>query len=86
MSEYVQAAGSLARAFTKDEVARYMVDVTDKHEVLTGELYTLHFDMMKYITAAHIIKGLVTTVGPNYDAVALWSAFFTSFCNNKTTS
>lgn len=72
MSEYVQAADSLAKAFAKDEVARYMVDMTDKHEVLTGELYKLHFAMMKYITAAHIMKGLVTTVGPNYDAVALW--------------
>ena len=72
MAECTQAATCLAEAFAKDEVARYMVDMTDKHQVLTGELYKLHLDMMMYITKAHIMRGLVTTVGPNFNAVALW--------------
>ena len=72
MAECAQAANCLAEAFAKDEVARYMVDMTDKHQVLTGELYKLHLDMMIYITKAHIMRGLVTTVGPMFNAVALW--------------
>ena len=83
MAEYVQAAESLAKAFVKDESARYMIDTEDKHEALTGELYKLHFDMMKYITAAHIMKGLVTTVGPNFDAVALWQVMLFSNTSSK---
>ena len=72
MHEYVQAADCLARAFAKDEVARYMVDMSDSATELSGSLYALHFDMMKYLTAAHIMKGLVTTVGDDFNAVALW--------------
>jgi len=29
---------------------------------------------LRYITSAHCYKGIVTTIGPDYDAVALWYA------------
>jgi len=34
--------------------------------------WKLHVDILRYVTAAHCYKGIVTTVGEDYDAVALW--------------
>lgn len=69
--EYKQAAACLAEAFAEDDVARYFIDVPDREHWTDEEKWALHLEIMEYITYAHILKGLVTTVG-DFEAVALW--------------
>ncbi|KAH6723235.1 hypothetical protein DL95DRAFT_43516 [Leptodontidium sp. 2 PMI_412] len=72
ISEYEQAAQCLAEAFAVDEVARYFIDTDDMAAYSEEYKYKMHCDILRYVTAAHCYKGIVTTIGPNYDAVALW--------------
>jgi hypothetical protein len=72
MSEFEGAAECLSEAFAVDEVARYFVDTDDMARYPEEVRYKLHCDIIRYITAAHCLKGLVTTIGPDFDAVALW--------------
>jgi hypothetical protein len=72
IAEYEQAAQSLAEAFAVDEVARYFIDTDDMAAYSDEYKWKLHVDILRYVTAAHCYKGIVTTIGPDYDAVALW--------------
>ncbi|KAK2624502.1 hypothetical protein QTJ16_006452 [Diplocarpon rosae] len=72
IAEYEEAATCLAEAFAVDEVARYFIDTPDMVTYSEEFKYNMHCDILRYITAAHCYKGIVTTIGPNYDAVALW--------------
>jgi len=72
ISEYEQAAQCLSEAFATDQVARYFLDTEDMVGYSEEDKWKLHCDINRYITAAHCYKGIVTTIGPNYDAVALW--------------
>jgi GNAT superfamily N-acetyltransferase len=72
IAEYDQAARCLAEAFATDPLARYFVDTDDMAAYSEEYKFKLHTDILRYITAAHVYKGIVTTIGPNYDAVALW--------------
>jgi hypothetical protein len=72
IAEYEQAARCLSEAFALDEVARYFIDTDDTAAYSEEYKWKLHCDIIRYITAAHCYKGIVTTIGPNYDAVALW--------------
>ncbi|RDW80472.1 acetyltransferase-2 [Coleophoma crateriformis] len=72
IAEYKHAAQSLAEAFKVDDVARYLVDTPDMATYSEEYKWKLHCDILRYITAAHCYKGIVTTIGPDYDAVALW--------------
>ncbi|KAK8090935.1 gcn5-related n-acetyltransferase-like protein [Apiospora phragmitis] len=74
IAEYKEAALSLAQAFSSDDLARYLVDAEgggsgDGDETLK---WRLHVDIMNYIVAAHCYSGVVTTIGADYDGVALW--------------
>ncbi|KAF9694393.1 hypothetical protein EKO04_007385 [Ascochyta lentis] len=71
VDEYKQAAACLAEAFAEDDVARYFIDVPDREHWTDEEKWALHVEIMEYLTYAHILKGLVTTVG-DFEAVALW--------------
>jgi hypothetical protein len=70
--EYKAAALSLAHAFKDDEVAMYFIETDEAKHWTREEKWELHLSIMEYIVHAHILKGLVTTIGPNYDGVALW--------------
>jgi hypothetical protein len=72
IAEYEQAAQCLSEAFEVDEVARYFVDTDDMAAYSEEYKWKLHCDIIRYITAAHCLKGMVTTIGPDFDAVALW--------------
>ena len=72
IAEYEQAAQCLAEAFAVDEVARYFIDTDDMASYSEEYKWKLHHDILRYITAAHCYKGIVTTIGSDYDAVALW--------------
>jgi len=41
-------------------------------DVSAEDRWRLHVDIMTYAVAAHCLRGLVTTVGAECDAVALW--------------
>ncbi|KIW00441.1 uncharacterized protein PV09_07969 [Verruconis gallopava] len=68
--EYKEAALCLADAFKDDHTTHYFLDTPDS-TLTEEEKWDLHVSMMEYITYAHCLKGLVTTVG-DFDAVALW--------------
>lgn len=53
-------------------MARYLVDTDDMEEYGEEAKMRLHTEIMEYVTAAHVLKGVVTTVGDDYGAVALW--------------
>jgi hypothetical protein len=70
-AEYKEAAACLAEAFAEDDVARYFIDVPDREHWTEAEKWALHVEILEYVTYAHILKGLVTTVG-DFESVALW--------------
>jgi len=72
VDEYKEAALCLAEAFKEDHTTEYFVDTPDREHWTEEQKWDLHLSMMEYITYAHCLKGLVTTVGPDYGAVALW--------------
>lgn len=72
ISEYKAAALSLAHAFKDDEVSMYFIETEEVKHCSGKEKWDLHVNVMECLVHAHILKGLVTTVGPNYDSVALW--------------
>jgi predicted Abi (CAAX) family protease len=72
ISEYLGATQCLAEAFAVDDVARYFIDTDDMKSCSEEQKWKLHVDILKYVVAAHCYKGMVTTIGPDYDAVALW--------------
>lgn len=72
LAEYKEAALCLAEAFAEDDVVRYFVDVPDREHWTEDERWALHVEILEYVTYAHIMKGLVTTVGEDFGAVALW--------------
>ncbi|KAF2968447.1 hypothetical protein GQX73_g5148 [Xylaria multiplex] len=71
ISECKGAALSLAQAFATDELAQYLLDAEDVKDNDEAK-WRLHVDIFNYIVAAHCYKGVVTTIGPDYEAVALW--------------
>lgn len=72
ISEYRAAALSLAYSFKDDDVAMYFVETEEVTHWTRKEKWDLHVSIMEYLVYAHILKGLVTTIGPNYGSVALW--------------
>lgn len=72
ISEYLGATKCLAQAFEADPVARYFIDTPDMETYSEEYKLNLHNNIMEYVVAAHCYKGIVTTIGPDYDAVALW--------------
>ncbi|KAI0132489.1 acetyltransferase [Xylariales sp. AK1849] len=72
LSEYKEAALSLAQAFATDGLAQYLVDSDDMSGHTPEAKWRLHVDIMNYIVASHCYNGVVTTIGPDYESVALW--------------
>ncbi|ORY65312.1 uncharacterized protein BCR38DRAFT_195089 [Pseudomassariella vexata] len=73
INEYKEAALSLAQAFATDDLAQYLLDAEDMSSYSDEAKWRLHVDIMNYIVAAHCYNGLVTTIGPDYEGVALWA-------------
>lgn len=70
--EWKRAAATLAEAFAEDDTMSYFLD-TPAHEHWTKEQkWNLHAKTMEYITYAHLLKGQVLSVGPNYECISLW--------------
>ena len=71
-SKYKEAAASLAEAFREDHAVRYAIDTPDRAHWTEEERFNLHRQAFEYITYAHCLNGLVTTIGESYGCVALW--------------
>lgn len=70
---HVEAATlCLGKAFESDDVARYFVDTDDTAGWSDAKKWKLHLQIMEALVKSHAKEGLVTTIGPNYDCVALW--------------
>ncbi|ERS97736.1 hypothetical protein HMPREF1624_05907 [Sporothrix schenckii ATCC 58251] len=72
MSECREAALSLAHAFAADGLSLYLVTSDDTAGFSEEVKWRLHVDIMTYIVAAVCLNGVVTTIGPDYEGVALW--------------
>jgi hypothetical protein len=72
IQECKEAGLSLAHSFAADGLSQYFLDGEDMADASDEHKWKLHVDIMTYIVAAHCYNGIVTTIGPDYDAVALW--------------
>ncbi len=79
-SEYKQAALCLAEAFEEDEVACYPINTPDRQHWTPQQKYKIHLHILECLVKAHIMRGVVTCIGPDYDCVALWSVSSLSSC------
>lgn len=72
LSECRAAGLSLAHAFANDDLAQYLVSPGDMTDVSAEDKWRLHVDIFTYIVAATCYNGVATTIGPDYEGVALW--------------
>lgn len=72
MSECKEAALSLSHSFAADDLSQYLLDADDMLDVSAEDKWKLHVDIMTYFVAATCLNGIVTTIGPDYEGVALW--------------
>lgn len=72
MDESVAAGLSLSHAFATDPLSQYLLDGDDMGGYSPEARWKLHVALMTTVVASHVHKGLVTTIGPDYDALAIW--------------
>ncbi|OIW32074.1 acetyltransferase [Coniochaeta ligniaria NRRL 30616] len=72
LSECKAAGLSLAHAFADDDLAQYLVNSDDMTDVSAEDKWKIHVDIFTYMVAATCYNGIATTIGPDYDGVALW--------------
>ena len=72
LAECEQAGISLAHAFAADALSLYLLDGGEADRYSDEAKWKLHVRIMTYLVSAHCYSGVVTTIGPDYDAVALW--------------
>ncbi|KAK4227856.1 puromycin N-acetyltransferase [Podospora fimiseda] len=71
MANCKDAGMTLSHAFATDDYVQYLVDTSDGPRDEETK-WKLHVDILTYTVASHVLSGLVTTVGPDFDSVALW--------------
>lgn len=79
VNESAAAGSSLAQAFATDAMSQYLLDGDDMADYSDEQKWKLHVDYMTYMVAAHCYKGIVTTIGSDYEAVALWCVTLTLY-------
>lgn len=72
IDESAAAGVSLAHAFATDSLSQYLLDGDDMAGYSAEARWKLHVVLMTTVVASHAYKGLVTTIGPDYDALAIW--------------
>ena len=75
ISESAEAGRSLAHSFATDPVCHYLLDGDDMANYSDEQKWKLHVDIMTYVVVANCYKGIVTSIGPDYEARALWCVF-----------
>lgn len=71
-SESAAAGRSLAHSFAADPLSRYLMNSGDMDILSAEEKWKIHVALMTTVAASHIHRGLITAVGPDYDALAVW--------------
>lgn len=72
VDECASAGRSLAYAFATDPLSHYLLDGEDMAGFSEEYKWKLHNALMNTVVASHAFKGVVTTVGPDNDALAIW--------------
>jgi hypothetical protein len=72
IGESSEVGRSLAHSFAMDELSHYLLDGDDMAGYSDEHKWKLHVDIMTYLVAAHCYRGIVTSLGPDHESVALW--------------
>jgi hypothetical protein len=72
LGDCAAAGRSLAHCFATDPLSQYLVDGDDKARRSAEYRWKLHVAIMTTVVASHHHKGIVTTIGPDFDALAIW--------------
>ncbi|KAF7548802.1 hypothetical protein G7046_g8547 [Stylonectria norvegica] len=72
VTEAAEAGRSLAHSFATDALCQYLLDGDDMAGLTDEHKWKLHVDFMTYMVAGNCYKGIVTAIGPDYEALALW--------------
>lgn len=70
MSERDAAGLALAYSFAADPLSVYLLSGDN---LKPEQAWKLHVRIMMYTFAAYRLRGIVTAMGPDYDAVAMWT-------------
>ncbi|PNY23749.1 N-acetyltransferase [Tolypocladium capitatum] len=73
MGERAEAGRSLAHAFAADPLSVYLLAGDDTADWAPERLWALHVRIMACTFAAYRLRGVATAMGPDYDAIALWT-------------
>lgn len=73
MDDYSDAGLSLSVSFASDHLSHYLLDGEDMAGHSAEQKWKLHLALMRTVVASHCLKGSVTTIGPDYDGLAIWS-------------
>jgi len=71
MSEYREVGLSLAHSFATDHLSLYLLGADDMAHLTPEQKWKIHLDLMTSTSVATLLKGVITTVGPEHDSVAL---------------
>lgn len=72
MKESKAAGLSLALSFADDHLSHYLLDGEDMKDFSAEARWKLHVSLMTTVVASHAHRGIVTAVGADYDALAIW--------------
>ncbi|KJZ79843.1 hypothetical protein HIM_00557 [Hirsutella minnesotensis 3608] len=75
MKESREASFALAHAFAADPLSVYLLAPDHESSAVRSpeQTWQLHLRIMKYTFAAYRLRGVATAIGPDYDAIALWT-------------
>lgn len=79
MSDRREAGLALAQSFATDPLSLYLMGVDDASCWSSEQLWKLHVRLMVCSYASFKFRGIATSVGPDFDAVALWYETFDLF-------
>lgn len=73
--EESEAAGlSLALSFADDHLSHYLMEGRDMECFSNEARWKLHVALMTTVVVSHARRGIVTTIGADHDALAIWYA------------
>lgn len=72
MKESKAAGLSLALSFADDHLSHYLLEGEDPESWSAEARWKLHVALMTTVVASHAHRGIVTTIGAVYDALAIW--------------
>lgn len=72
MDDCSDAGLSLSVSFASDHLSHYLLDGEDMAGHSAEQKWKLHLALMRTVVASHCLKGSVTTIGPDFDGLAIW--------------